>query len=208
MTAEQQHEEQAGAAGEQAGQQRAAVGCLAAIGITVAGTVVMVVPETAYYAAGLLTAAGVRRARTWVAGRRDRASGAEPDEELPVDIVAVLQQLGEDGQNVRLTQLQKAVGLPDTKAVRALLDAAGIPVRPGVRAGEKNGPGVHAADIPPVDDAPSDRCLCRSGANANANNDSENGPEKGFRVETTGQAGITVYDLSETHRSHKVRASK
>lgn len=190
---------------EQPEPSRLAGGCVIAVAGAAAGGVVYAVPEVGYFVAGLLATAAVRKARGWTAGRRQEGA---PDEELPVDIVTVLQQLGEDGQNVRLTQLQKAAGLPDTKAVRALLDAAGIPVRPGVRAGEKNGPGVHAADIPPVDDAPSDRCLCRSGANANTNNDSESGPEKGFRVETTGQAGITVYDLSETHRSHKVRASK
>lgn len=187
-------------------QSRAAIGCLAVIGITAAGTIVMVVPETGYYVAGLLTAAGVRRTRTW-ASRRREAAEAEADEQEPVDIVAALQRLGEGGEHVRLTQLQEAAGLPDTKAVRALLDAADIPIRPGVRAGGKNGPGVHAADIPPLGAAPSGGCLCRSDANANTNNTPGEGPEKGFRVEHTGQAGVTVYDLSETrNRRHTAKA--
>jgi hypothetical protein len=193
----QEQEAQAQDAGEQR-KERAAAGCLTAIGVTFAGTLAITVPETAYYTAGLLTAASVRRARTWVARRRhDDEEQAEP-----VDIVAVLQDLGKGGEHVRLTQLQEAAGLPDTKTVRALLDEAGIPIRPGVRAGGKNGPGVHADDIPPLEATPSDGCLCRSDANANTNNDGGEEPQKGFRVEHTGQAGTTVYDLSETHSRH------
>lgn len=197
MTAEQRED----TVGEQDTPNRAAIGCLAVIGVSFAGTIVVVVPETAYYTAGLLTAAGVRRARTWAAGRR-RADADEADEEQPVDIVAVLQKLSQGGEHVRLTQLQKAAGLPDTKAVRALLDDASIPVRTGVRAGGKNGPGVHHDDIPRENASPSGRCLCRSGANANANNDGGEWPEKGFRVDAIGQGGTVVYDLSETRRHH------
>lgn len=199
-------EQQEASVEEQPAQSRAAIGCLAVIGITTAGTIVMVVPETGYYAAGLLTAAGVRRTRAWFAGRRN-ADETEADEQEPVDIVAVLQELGRGGEHVRLTQLQEAAALPDTKTVRALLDEAKIPIRTGVRAGGKNGPGVHTDDIPRIETTPSDGCLCRSDANTNTNNAPESGPEKGFRVEHTGQAGITVYDLSETHnRRHTAKA--
>lgn len=170
MTVEQQED----TAGEQDTPNRAAIGCLAVIGASFAGTIVIVVPETAYYTAGLLTAAGVRRARTWVAGRR-RTVSDETDEAEQVDIVAVLQQLGEDGDHVLLTRLREAADLPDTKAVRTLLDEAGIPVRAGVRTPGGNGPGVHADDIPTPSPTTSDpspgRCLCSSeAANANTNN--------------------------------------
>jgi hypothetical protein len=203
--ANQQEAEQPQDAGEQR-KERVAAGCLTAIGVTFAGTLAITVPETAYYTAGLLTAAGVRRARTWASRRREASETEEQEAEL-VDIVATLQQLGEGGEHVRLTQLQEAAGLPDTKAVRALLDEAGIRIRTGVRSGGKNGPGVHATDIPPLEAPPSDGCLCRSDANANTNNDVGEDPEKGFRVEHTGQAGITVYDLSETHqRRHAAKA--
>lgn len=165
------------------------------------------VPELGYTVAGVLATVAVGKARTWAAGRRRDVVETEVDEQEPVDIVAVLQHLGEGGEHVRLTQLQEAAGLPDTKTVRALLDEAGIPIRPGVRAGGKNGPGVHTDDIPPLEAAPSERCLCRSDTNANTNNDGGEDPEKGFRVEHTGQAGITVYDLSETHqRRHAAKA--
>lgn len=179
---------------------RAAGGCVLAIGLCIAGGAVIAVPELGYTVAGALAVVGVGKARTWAAGRRQDVDDTEADEQEPVDIVAVLQDLGEGGENVRLTQLQEAAGLPDTKTVRALLDEVGIPIRTGVRAGGKNGPGIHATDIPPIGTTLSDGCLCRSDANANTNNATEEGPEKGFRVEHTGQAGITVYNLSETHQ--------
>lgn len=178
-------------------KERAAAGCLLAIAVSAGGAVAVAVPETAYYAAGLLTAAGVRRARTWVAGRRERADD-EPDEDT-VDIVATLHELSPAGAtHVRLTQLQDATGLPDTKAVRALLDDAGITVRPGVRAGGKNGPGVHHTDIPRSCTGSADGCWCRSGAHTNANNDGG----EGLRVDAIGAAGTVIYDPAETRRRH------
>jgi len=193
-------------AGESDSSSRAAGGCVAIVGLSVAGAVVYAVPELGYTVAGVLATVAARKARTWASRRREVVE-TETDEQEPVDIVAVLQQPGKGGQHVRLTQLQEAAGLPDTKTVRALLDEAGIPTRSGVRAGGKNGPGVHADDIPREKATPSERCLCRSDANANTNNDAEKGPEKGFRVEHTGHAGVTVYDLSETHsRRHTAKA--
>lgn len=188
--------------GESEGASRAAGGCVLAVALGVAGGAVYAVPELGYTVAGALATVAVGKARAWAAGRSQDTEEAEADEQEPVDIVAVLQSLGQGGEHVRLTQLQEAAGLPDTKAVRALLDEVGIRVRSGVRSGGKNAPGVHATDIPPIEATPSERCLCRSGANANTNNDAGKGPEKGFRVEHTGQAGTTVYDLSETHRHH------
>lgn len=185
---------------EPQGASRAACGCVLLVALAPAGAAVYAVPELGYTVAGVLATVAVGKARTWAAGRRRDVDDTEVDEQEPVDIVAVLQDLGEGGEHVRLTQLQEAAGLPDTKAVRALLDEAGIPIRPGVRTPGGNGPGVHATDIPPIEATPSDGCWCRSGANTNANNDGGEGPEKGFRVEHTGQAGITVYDLSETHQ--------
>lgn len=192
---------------EPQGASRAAGGCVLVVVLGAAGGVVYAVPELGYTVAGALAVVAVGKARSWAAGRHRDVDEAEVDEQEHVDIVAALQRLGEGGEHVRLTQLQEAAGLPDTKAVRALLDAADIPIRPGVRAGGKNGPGVHAADIPPLGATPSDGCLCRSGANANTNNTPGEDPRSGFRVEHTGHAGITVYDLSETHqRRHAAKA--
>jgi len=198
-------EDQAAAAEQR--KERAALGCLLVVAVGVGGAVAVAVPETAYYAAGLGTAVAVRKVRGWVAGRRKQAAD-EPEEFVEVDIVAALHELSPAGAlNVRLTQLQEAAGLPDTKAVRALLNEAGIPVKDGVRAGGKNGPGVHHTAIPRSCDPSSDGCWCRSDANTNANNGTGEGPREGFRVEHTGQAGTTVYDLSETHqRRHTAKA--
>lgn len=189
---------------EPQGSSRAAGGCVLAIGAGIAGGVVYAVPELGYTVAGALAVVAVGKARTWAAGRRQDADETEPDEEEQVDIVAVLQRLGEGGQHVRLTQLQEAAGLPDTKTVRALLDEAGIPIRTGVRAGGKNGPGVHATDVPREKTTPSERCLCRSDANANANNGDGEGPEKGLRVDAIGHAGAVVRTPADAARHHAV----
>lgn len=184
---------------------RAAGGCALVIGLGMAGGFVVAVPELGYTVAGALAVVAVGKVRASLSRRRE--SELEADEEEPVDIIAALHDLSPAGEHVRLTQLQETAGLPDTGAVRALLDEAGIPTRSGVRAGGKNGPGVHADDIPRESPPPSGGCLCSSGANTNANNDGGEGSEKGFRVEHTGQAGTTVYDLSETHnRRHAVKA--
>lgn len=185
---------------EPASSSRAAGGCVLAIGAGIAGGVVYAVPELGYTVAGALAVVGVGKARTW-ASRRREAPETEPEEQEPVDIVAVLQELGDGGQHVRLTQLQEAAGLPDTKTVRALLDEAGILIRNGVRAGGKNGPGVHADDIPREKAAPSGRCLCSSDANANANNAPEEGPGEGLRVVRT-DTSTTYYNPTETQNRH------
>lgn len=153
---------------------RAAGGCVLAIGCGIAGCVVYAVPETGYFVAGLLATATVRKARGWVSRRRE-SDETEPEEQEPVDVVAVLQELGAGRESVLLTAVKDAAQLPDTKAVRALLDEAGIRVRAGVRTPDGNGPGVHADDIPAPSPTPSDHsptgCLCSSeAANANTNN--------------------------------------
>lgn len=190
--------EQAPAAEEQEGGGRVAGGCVLAVALGAAGGVAYAVPDVAYFVTGLLASAGYRKAHAWAAARR--APGTEAEGQ-PVDVVAALQELAADGGHVRLTQLQEAARLPDTKAVRALLDAAGIPVRSGVRAGGRNGPGVHHDDVPPLpaseSGAPSGGCLCSSAANTNANNAPPEGPREGLRVEPIGQAGSLIRDPSE-----------
>ncbi|MFG2873309.1 hypothetical protein [Streptomyces sp. NPDC048338] len=196
--------EQAPEAEEQ--PSKLAGGCVLVAAAAAAGGVVYAVPEVGYTVAGALVTIGVGKVRASLSRRRE-SDATEPDELDPVDIVAVLHHLGEGGQHVRLTQLQDATGLPDTKAVRALLDDAGVPVRAGVRAGRKNGPGVHHDDFPPLDRAPSGRCLCRSGANANANNGQGEGGGEGLRVEAIGQAGTVVHTPAEASRHHRITAA-
>lgn len=182
---------------EEGGGGRVAGGCVLAVALAAAGGVAVVHPEAAYFVTGLVAAAGYRKAHGWITARR--AAGDEAEES--VDIVGVLQDLAADGSHVRLTQLQAAAGLPDTKAVRALLSEAGIPVRTGVRAAGKNGPGVHRDDVPPLPDSdrdtPSEGCSCRSDANTNANNGEPGAPREELSVEAIGQAGALVRVESE-----------
>ncbi|MER7814066.1 hypothetical protein [Streptomyces sp. NPDC096153] len=170
--------------------------------------IVTAAPETAYVLLGVLGTIGAQRTRTWATARRTPTdSDPEPDPD-PADVGEHLRTLAAGGHHVLLTQLQKAAGLPDTKAVRALLAEAGIRVRDGVRTPAGNGPGVHLADVPPpTKDAPSEGCWCRSDANANANNAEGSGPREGLRVEPIGQAAAVIHDPSEAHRHHQLRAN-
>lgn len=186
------------AAAAEDGGGRAAGGCVLAAALAAASGVAVVHPEAAYFVTGLLATAGYRKARAWAAGRRTEG---EEQNEQPVDIVTALQDLAADGRHILLTQLQAATGLPDTKAVRALLDEAGVRIRQGVRTVAGNGPGVHWDDVPPLPDpesgTPSEGCLCSSGANANANNGQPEGAREGLRVEAIGEAGAVVRVPSE-----------
>lgn len=200
---------------------RTARAILGAVGLMAGWGVIAVAPEAAYFVAGLGASACCRKGRAWFDRRREAAAVAESDEEQPVDVVEELRALSAGEHHVLLTRLAAATGLttaagkPDTKAVRALLDEAGVPVRVGVRAPDskgliRNGPGVHLDDIPaplPSDGAaPVGRCLCSSDANANTNNDGEQGAREGFRVEPIGQAGTVVHDPAEAHRRQTVPA--
>jgi hypothetical protein len=197
--------------------ERTARAILGAVGLMAAWGVVVAVPEAAYFVAGLGAAHCCRKGRAWIDRRREAADeeAEEPDAE-PVDVVEQLHTLSAGKHHVLLTRLAAAAGLttttgkPDTKAVRGLLDEAGVEVAGGVRTPHGNGPGVRLKDIPPPlspDGAPAvGRCLCSSGANANANNEPEEGPREGFRVEPIGQAGTVVHDPAEAHRHQPVRA--
>ncbi|MFE1272083.1 hypothetical protein [Streptomyces sp. NPDC058758] len=162
--------------GESDGSSRAAGRCVVAIGISGLLGACYAYPDLGMFVAGSVATVAVGKGRQWVARRgQDAPEDVEPEAE-PVDIVAVLQALGEGGNGVLLTALREAADLPDTKAVRSLLAEAGIRVRAGVRTPAGNGPGVHADDIPAPSPTASDpspeRCLCSSGAaNANTNND-------------------------------------
>ncbi|MFF5421818.1 hypothetical protein [Streptomyces misionensis] len=161
--------------GESEGSSRAAGGCVIAIAISGLLGACYAYPDFGTFVAGSVATVVVSKGRRWVARRhQDAPEGVEPEAE-PADVVAVLQALSEGGNGVLLTALREATGLPDTKTVRAHLDAAGIRVRAGVRTPTGNGPGVHGSDIPPPSPTPLDpspeRCLCSSeAANANTNN--------------------------------------
>ncbi|WP_406428485.1 hypothetical protein [Streptomyces sp. NBC_00147] len=78
---------------------------------------------------------------------------AGPD---PADVADVVRDVIGTGRGALLTGLRGPLGAADTRAVRECLDAAGIPVRPGVRTSGGNGPGVHRDDVPTPRPAPAD----------------------------------------------------
>ena len=169
-------------------------------------------PWLAYVIVGVLLTLGCQRISKW--SGRWRGSG-EPDEEPEEededrDVAEALRYLGRGGSNVLLTQLQKEIGAPDTKAVRKLLKAAGIRVRSGVRTPAGNGPGVHHDDIPaPPPEAESghgEGCCCRSGPTTpTPTTGLEEGPGEGLSVEAIGQAGTLVRDPADAVRRHRVQ---
>ncbi|MFD8251922.1 hypothetical protein [Streptomyces werraensis] len=189
--------------GEEPGgmSERAARLILLAVLLLAMWGIVAALPETAYVVVGVLGTLGVQRARAWRAQRRE-----EPDEEQPrPDVGAALRRLVGDGRGVLLTRLRDDLGAPDTKTVRQLLEAAGIPVRAGVRTGAGNGPGVHVDDIPAPPPADGDGCCCRSDANANANNGAGGTGGEGLRVEHIGQSAYILRDPADAVRHHPVR---
>lgn len=167
--------------------------------------VVIAFPYVAYFVAGILTCRAWDKARARHA-RRTHEEPAEEESAEDVDIVDVLQQLD---RSMLLTELRDDLELPDTKAVKALLGAASIPWRAGVRTSAGNGPGVHKDDIPAsspvVGDTHGERCCCRSDANANTNNADEEQPEEGLRVQRIGSDGYILYDPKDTVRHHRVK---
>ncbi|MGW6481303.1 hypothetical protein ACWGDS_25980 [Streptomyces sp. NPDC055059] len=115
----------------------------------------------------------------WCAIAWAHAPADEPVEEVPAghdpaDVADLVRDLIGDGRGVLLTALSGPLGAADTKAVREALDAADIPVRPGVRTAAGNGPGVHRDDVPAPHPAPTDAPVgvvaAGEDANTNANN--------------------------------------
>lgn len=196
-------------AGEKGGpSERAARITLALVGLLAAWGIVVAFPNIAYVIVGILLCRGWDKARAWRADRQD-ATEDEQDAEEDIDITAALLSLAGDGRHVLLTELRDAVGAPDTKAVRALLNEAGIIIRSGVRTPAGNGPGVHQDDIPaPLPDQKDTHdgcCSCRSTANANTNNADPDDDGEGVRVQRIGVAGRIVYPPAEQHRHHRAR---
>lgn len=176
---------------------RGSLVALIVVALLIAWRIVVVFPELAYVVVGVLGTVGWQKARAWRDGRRrDDGQDEEPAEQP--DVGEALRRLVGDDKGVLLTVLRDDLKLPDTKAVKTLLKAEGIPWK-GVRTREGNGPAVHRDAIPPTPsptaaDLHSERCCCRSGDNANSNNGHGEGSEEGLRVERT-DTGYTVYDL-------------
>lgn len=181
---------------EDEGIGRGAAVAMSVVGAVVAWRLVAAFPEVALVAAGSLGTVGVQKVRArWVARDAGKPEGAEA---APPDVGEALRRLVGDDKGVLLTVLRDDLRLPDTKAVKALLEAEDIPWKPS-RTRKGNGPAVRAEAIPPAPspaaDPHGDGCCCRSGDNSNGNNGDGDGPGEGFRVERT-DAGFTIHDLS------------
>ncbi|MEV1079894.1 hypothetical protein AB0I98_16855 [Streptomyces sp. NPDC050211] len=163
---------------------------LVGIAVLMMKAVMTFAPYVAYFVAGVLVTVGVQKARARWGRRGDDSTAAEEEAEQP-DIAEALRRLVGDDRGVLLTRLRDGLKLPDTKAVKQLLDADGIPWKP-VRTSRGNGPGVHVKDIPPAPSPAADvhesGCCCRSGDNGNSNN----GDGEGIRVEAIGDGGRLV----------------
>jgi hypothetical protein len=127
-------------------------------------------------------------------------AGEEPAEPDPQDIADLIRDLIGDDRGILLTTLCQPLQEPDTRAVKEVLQAAGIRWRPGVRTAGGNGPGVHRDDVPPPPPDPEatgvGSLTCTNGANANADNK--------LRVES--REGMTIIsDPADRHRTHRLR---
>lgn len=108
----------------------------------------------------------------------------------PVETHSLTASLTASGSSVLLTRLAADLGTAhpswtgSTKAVRALLSQAGVPVREGVRTPDGNGPGVHHQDVPPLPSPSETTAVANVGpvqsANANTNNTREWFTREGF----------------------------
>jgi hypothetical protein len=209
MSADEQPEaqEQADEAGESGGMsERTAKAVLLGIAAGALFGVIAAFPWIAYVIVGILGTLGWQKTAGWRARRRD-ADEDEPEGEEP-DVGEALRRLVGDDKGVLLTRLRDDLELPDTKAVKALLAAEGIPWK-AVRTREGNGPAVHQDDIPavpsPVAEGHGGGCCCRSHGNTNGNNSGEEEPEEGLRVVRIGTDGKIVYDPKDTIRHHTVQ---
>ncbi|MET9729653.1 hypothetical protein ABZZ79_03000 [Streptomyces sp. NPDC006458] len=181
---------------------RSRVVALFVVGLVVAWRLVAAFPELAYVVVGVFGTLGCQSFTVWREGRH-----AEPVETAwQLDVGEALRRLVRDDRGVLLTVLRDDLQLPDTKAVKALLKADGIPWK-AVRTREGNGPAVHRDAIPaapsPADtDAHGSGCCCRSSDNANSNNSAGEGSGEGIRVQRT-DGGLVIYDLCEgdNHRT-------
>ncbi|MGW6357929.1 hypothetical protein ACWFR5_22845 [Streptomyces sp. NPDC055092] len=127
----------------------------------------------------------------------EEGPAAGPD---PADVADVVRDVIGTGRGALLTGLRGPLGAADTQAVRECLDAASIPVRPGVRTASGNGPGVHCDDVPAPRPAPADTPVGVVAAGEDANADTNNG----LRVEAREGMTITT-DPADSHRRHDLR---
>lgn len=121
----------------------------------------------------------------------------------PATVTAALHQLA--APHVQLAPLAKHLATTTTD-LRKTLTEMGVPVAGGVRMkGRGVSTGVKAKHFPPLSPAAAPAPEGVLTSDNNSNNDGEQRPEKGLRVEPIGLAGAVVHDPAEAHRHHPVR---
>lgn len=191
-------EETVGEEDDSAGGRASAV-LLSALGAVAAWRAVVAFPELAYVVVGSIGTVGVQKARArW--GKTGDDEDQEQQPEAVPDVVGALHRLVGDDKGVLLTVLRDDLQLPDTKTVKQLLEAEGIPWKPS-RTRKGNGPAVRKESIPAASSSlpghsHGSGCCCRSGDNGNSNNGGGAGSGEGFRVERT-DTGFTIHDLGQ-----------
>jgi hypothetical protein len=183
--------------GESAGMsERTAKIVLLTVGLLAMWGIVAVLPETAYFVAGIMACRGWQKTRGWIGRRQGSSDETAPaaDEVTAEDVVETLHEVA--NPNVFLADFAAAFDL-DTGAARALLEGHEIRVRRAVRNGDSTGVGVHRDDVPPLP-----RGAERGPAEV-VDLQQQHQPTQPT-VEQIGLAGVVVKDGSETGRRHRV----
>ncbi|MFF7881016.1 hypothetical protein ACH40F_07940 [Streptomyces sp. NPDC020794] len=177
--------------------ERTAKVVLLTVGLLAMWGIVAVLPETAYFVAGIMACLGWQKTRGWIGRRQGHSDEAPPavDEVTAEDVVETLHEVA--NPNVFLADFAAAFDL-DTAAARALLEGHEIRVRRAVRNGDSTGVGVHKDDLPP---------LPRPAQETPVGGVDQGQPtnQQGLSSEPIGLAGVVVKDGSETRRRHQVR---
>jgi hypothetical protein len=202
--------------GESAGMsERTAKIVLLTVGLLAMWGIVAVLPETAYFVAGIMACLGWQKTRRWI-GRRggdeDEASEPEADETVAGAAetwrVPTFHELCESLARVGTPHAHIAVLAHDLgttpERVREALDACGVQVEAVRMQGRGSSTGVKGDALP----TPRSTLGGVVGAGQPANNDNNNAsattPEKGLRVEPIGQAGTVIHNPADAVRHHQV----
>lgn len=172
---------------------------LLTVGLLVMWGIVAVLPETAYFVAGIMACRGWQKGRGWIGRRGDEDDAGEPEGDETVAGAAetwrvpTFHELCESLARVGTPHAHVAVLAHDLgttpERVREALDACGVQVE-GVRMqGRGSSTGVKGDALP----TPRSPLGGDVGAGQPGNNDNNNAaaatPEKGLRVEPIGNAG-------------------
>jgi hypothetical protein len=176
--------------------ERTAKIVLLTVGLLAMWGIVAVLPETAYFVAGIMACRGWQKARGWIGRRQGSSDETAPaaDEVTVEDVVETLHEVA--NPNVFLADFAAAFDL-DTGAARALLEGHEVRVRRAVRNGDSTGVGVHKDDLPPLPRPVQETPVGGVDQGQPTN-------QQGLSSEPIGLAGVVVKDGSETTRQHRV----